>query len=86
MKLIVKVDLSRAEDPAAHVAAVLKGVAPSATAEEVFPGLRTGASAGLVTVHLPDAAGPAAQRASVAALNGDGAIAYVDDPKRRQPR
>lgn len=86
MELIVKVDLARATDPVKHVTRVLEAVAPSATAEEVFPGLRTGASAGLVTVHLPGTAGSKAHRASVAALNGDAAVAYVDEPKRRRPR
>ena len=85
MELIVKVDVARAKDPAAHVVRLLKGVAPSATAEEVFPGLRTGASAGLVAVRLPGAAGAKLQHACREALEGDKAIAYVDEPKRRRP-
>jgi hypothetical protein len=84
VELIVKVDLARASNPAEYVATVLERVAPAATAEEVFPGLRTGASAGLVTVRCPGAAA-AAQRACIAALEGDAAIAYVSEPKRRRP-
>ena len=53
VKLIVKVDPKRSKDPARHVskccAAPVEG-----RVEEVFPGLRDGSSAGLVTVTLPD--------------------------------
>lgn len=85
MKLIVKVDPTRAKDPAKHVAKVLRGAGSSGRAEEVFPGLRTGASAGLVSVQLPDAPDDKARRATVKALRDDEAIAYVDTPKPRRP-
>jgi hypothetical protein len=85
-ELVVKVDVRRAADPAAHVAAVLRRVAPEATAEEVFPGLRTGASAGLVTVRFTGASDVAARRACLTALTDDPAVASVHAPKSRYPR
>jgi hypothetical protein len=53
VKLIVKVDPKRSKDPAKHVTKVLRDVGESGSVEEVFPGLRTGSSAGLVMVTLP---------------------------------
>lgn len=85
-ELVVKVDVRRAGDPAAHVAAVLRPVAPDATAEEVFPGLRTGASAGLVTVRFTGASDAAARRACLTTLTNDPAVASVHTPKSRHPR
>jgi hypothetical protein len=84
VELIVKVDLNRAKDPAAHVSRLLSAVAPKASTEEVFPGLRSGASAGLVSVRLPCARGSKEHRASVKALREDAAIAYVQEPKPRR--
>jgi hypothetical protein len=85
MKLIVKVDPKRSRDPAKHVSKVLRSVGKRGRVEEVFPGLRTGASAGLVAVTLPGSPGTKAQRATVKALQDDDAIAYVDTPKPRRP-
>jgi len=85
-ELMVKVDVSRVTDPAAHVAAILQRVAPGATAEDVFPGLRDGARAGLVTVRGAAAAGTAAHDACVRALTADPAIRAVHEPKSRRPR
>jgi hypothetical protein len=53
--------------------------------EEVFPGLRSGSSAGLVSVNLSDAADPKSRRAVVKALRDDEAIAYVNPPRPRRP-
>jgi hypothetical protein len=85
VELIVKVDPAKAKDPAAHVRRVLAsaGIA-DARAEEVFPGLRTGESAGLVSIAVP-AAIPETQRLAVQALKDDTAIRYVQEPKRRKP-
>ena len=85
MKLIVKVDVNRSKDPARHVSKVLRGAGESGRCEEVFPGLRTGSSAGLVAVTLPDAPDTKARRATLKALREDEAIAYVDTPKTRRP-
>lgn len=85
-ELVVKVDVGRVDDPAAHVSAVLRRVAPGATAEEVFPGLRDGASAGLVTVRFTPAATDAARRTCVSALTADPAVSSVHAPKSRRPR
>jgi hypothetical protein len=85
VKLIVKVDPKRARDPAKHVAKVLRDAGSGCRAEEVFPGLRSGASAGLVSVQLPDAPDAKSRRATIKALRDDEAIAYVDTPKPRRP-
>lgn len=86
VKLIVKVDPKRSKDPAKHVTKVLGGAATrGGRVEEVFPGLRSGASAGLVSVELDDTRDAKAQRAAVKALRDDDAISYVDTPKSRRP-
>jgi hypothetical protein len=85
VKLIVKVDPARSTDPAAHVSKVLRSAGGGGHVEEVFPGLRTGSSAGLVTVTLPDSA-EATHRATLKALRDDEAISYVEAPKARRPR
>lgn len=84
--IVVKVDVRRVDDPAAHVAAVLRRVAPGATAEEVFPGLRDGASAGLVTVRFTSAVDAPARRACLSALTADPAVASAHEPKSRRAR
>lgn len=85
MKLIVKVDPKRSDDPAGHVSKVLSGVSRGGHVEEVFPGLRSGSSAGLVSVTLPDEPDAKGRRAALKALEDDAAISYVEKPKRRRP-
>jgi hypothetical protein len=85
VKLIVKVDTTRSKDPAGHVSKVLRAVTSGGHAEEVFPGLRSGSSAGLVSVTLPDVPDGKEQRAALKALRDDEAISYVETPKRRRP-
>jgi hypothetical protein len=85
VKLIVKVDPKRSKDPAKHVSQVLRSAGESGRVEEVFPGLRNGSSAGLVTVTLPDATDTKVRRAALKALRDDEAISYVDTPKPRRP-
>jgi hypothetical protein len=82
VKLIVKVDPKRSKDPAKHVSKVLRHAGEGGHVEEVFPGLRTGSSAGLVAVTLPDAK---SRQATLKALREDDAISYVDTPKTRRP-
>jgi hypothetical protein len=82
VKLIVKVDPKRSKDPAKHVSKVLRDAGEGGHVEEVFPGLRSGSSAGLVAVTLPDAK---PRRATLKALREDDAISYVDTPKTRRP-
>ena len=84
MKLIVKVDPKRSKNPARHVSKVLRGAGGGGRVEEVFPGLRNGSSAGLVTVTLPDAPDTKTRRATLKALRDDDAISYVDTPKPRK--
>jgi hypothetical protein len=84
VKLIVKVDVTRSKDPARHVSKLVRGAGEGCRVEEIFPGLRTGASAGLVEVTLPDAPDAKARRATLKALRDDDAIAYVDTPKTRR--
>lgn len=85
MKFIVKVDITRSKDPATHVSNVLRSAGTGGHVEEVFPGLRSGSSAGLVTVTLPDAPDAEATRATLKALRDDDAISYVNMPKGRRP-
>jgi len=85
VKLIVKVDPRRSKDPARHVSKVLRGAGRKCRVEEVFPGLRDGSSAGLVSVTLPDEPDTKGQRAALKALREDEAISYVDTPKTRRP-
>ena len=82
VKLIVKVDPKRSKDPAKHVSKVLRNAGEGGQVEEIFPGLRSGSSAGLVAVTLPDAK---SRRATLKALREDDAISYVDTPKTRRP-
>ena len=82
LKLIVKVDPKRSKDPAKHVSKVLRNAGEGGQVEEIFPGLRSGSSAGLVAVTLPDAK---SRRATLKALREDDAISYVDTPKTRRP-
>lgn len=85
MKLIVKVDPKRSKDPAKHVSKVLRDAATTGgRVEEVFPGLRSGSSAGLVSVELDDTRDGKTQRAAVKALRDDEAISYVNTPKPRR--
>lgn len=84
MKLIVKVDPKRSKNPARHVSKVLRGAGEGGRVEEVFPGLRSGSSAGLVTVTLTDAPDAKVRRATLKALRDDDAISYVDTPKTRR--
>ena len=85
MKLIVKVDPKRAKNPAKHVSKVLGAATTRGRVEEVFPGLRSGSSAGLVSVELDDTRDEATHRAAVKALQDDAAISYVNTPKPRRP-
>jgi len=85
VRLVVKVDPSRSQNPAKHVSNVLRKAGHDGRVEEVFPGLRSGSSAGLVSVNLSEAADPKATRAAVKALRDDEAIAYVNPPKPRRP-
>jgi hypothetical protein len=86
VKLIVKVDPKRAKEPAKHVSKILRSAATSGgRVEEVFPGLRTGSSAGLVSVDLENLRDSKSQRAALKALRDDEAISYVNTPKPRRP-
>lgn len=86
VKLIVKVDPDRSKDPAKHVRKVLRSAATrGGRVEELFPGLRSGSSAGLVVVELDDTRDAEAHHAAVKALRADEAISYVDTPKPRRP-
>lgn len=86
MQLVVKVDLARAKDAAAHVQRLVTAVVPGATVEEVFPGLRDGASAGLVTLHLPPRLAQSRIDACLDALRADSAVQYAQPPSPRRAR
>ncbi len=55
---------------------VLRGAGEKCRVEEVFPGLRDGSSAGLVSVTLPDEPDKKVRRAALKALRDDEAISY----------
>jgi hypothetical protein len=85
VELIVKVDPTHADDPARYVTRVLRAAGETGRVEEVFPGLRSGASAGLVSVSLTDTGDAKTRRATLKLLRGDAAIAYVHTTKPRRP-
>jgi hypothetical protein len=85
VKLIVKVDPKLVQQPVEHVNNVLRNAGEVGRVEEVFPGLRSGSSAGLVEVTLPDAANAKVRRGTLKALRDDNAISYVNAPKTRRP-
>jgi len=84
MKLVVKVDPKCAPDPVAHVRELLRKAGDSGDVEEVFPDLREGSSAGLVTVTFPDSHDSKARQATLKVLRDDEAVAYVETPKARR--
>ena len=87
MEIIVKVDPARAGEPAEHVREVVGATQPGLVeVEEVFPGLRSGRSAGLVSLTLPDQLASSAREAVLAALRSDAAVEYVEAPKPRRAR
>jgi len=87
MEIVVKVDRSRIKDPADHVKKIvrrargLRRMAPQA--EEVFPGLDTGRSAGLVSLQLPDDITPADGETILQALRNDASVEYANRPPGR---
>jgi hypothetical protein len=85
VKLIVKVDPKRSKHPAKHISKLLRDAGKKCRVEEVFPGLRDGSSAGLVSVTLPDEPDTRVRRATLKALRDDEAISYVTTPKARRP-
>jgi len=89
VRLIVKVDPHGTSDPAAHVSRLLESAhsaGAAAEVEEVFPGLRTGRSAGLVSVRLACAPGSKGHQDSLAALRADAAVSYVEEPSARRAK
>jgi hypothetical protein len=92
VEIIVKVDVKAAgtAEPAAHVAGVVRAVVrnapPRIEAEEVFPGLREGHSAGMVCLVLPDDLPDAALQEIMRALQDDRLVEYAEPPSRRSAR
>jgi hypothetical protein len=54
--------------------------------EEVFPGLRDGRSAGLVSVRLPCAPGSKGHLDSLAALRASDGVTSVEEPHPRRAK
>jgi len=88
VEIIVKVDAKKVAEPATHVGRAVERTAGGAgiQVEEVFPGLKSGHSAGLVSLQLPDRLSPATREALLRALDDDEVIEYVEVPKPRRPR
>jgi hypothetical protein len=89
LEIIVKVDPRRAEEPAVHVRRLLGTSGETKgriEVEEVFPGLRKGRSAGLVSLTLPDRVADSVRDALVKTLRADQAVEFVELPKVRRAK
>ena len=90
MEIIVKVKATGQQDPAAHVADIVRAAGrttpPRIEAEEVFPGLLEGHRAGLVCVVLPDDLPGAELQEIMRALRADRLVEYAEPPSRRSAR
>jgi hypothetical protein len=90
VEIIVKVKARQVRDPAAHVAGVVRGTetiaAPRVEVEEVFPGLRTGHSAGMVTLVLPNDLRAQDLERIMRALRDDLLVEYAEPPSPRTAR
>lgn len=90
MQITVKVNPRRGKDAAAVVRECLKSarpeVAEAAGVEEVFPGLRSGRRAGMVTVNLPQRLSHDQVKAVITALQSDDAIEYAEASAPRKSR
>ena len=90
MEIVVKVDRSRINDPARHVTKIVRRArgarALSARAEEIFPDVQVGHSAGLVSLELPDDVTIDDSERILKALRDDDSIEYANCPARRSPK
>lgn len=90
VEIVVKVNRSRIDDPAGHVAKIVRrarGVRElSARAEEIFPDVHVGHSAGLVSLELPDDVTTDDSERILQALRDDEAIEYANRPSPRSPK
>lgn len=90
MEIVVKVDRSRINDPAGHVTKIVRRArgprALSARAEEIFPGVHVGHSAGLVSLELPDDVTTDDSERILKALRDDESIEYANRPSRRSAK
>jgi hypothetical protein len=87
VEIVIKVNRQRVKDPAAHVTTIVRRAgarcAPRARAEEIFPGLESGHSAGLVSLELPDDVAPEDSDRILQALRNDDSIEYANRPAPR---
>jgi hypothetical protein len=89
-QIVVKVDERRAGVAVATVRGVLEredpALAAEATIAEVFPGLRAGSRAGMVTVEVPDRVPVGAREALLDALRAQEGVEYAELAGARRPR
>lgn len=90
MEFVIKVNRQRVKDPASHVATIVRRAgaahAPHARAEEIFPEVTTGHSAGLVSLELPDDLAADDSERILRALRDDESVEYANRPPGRQPK
>jgi hypothetical protein len=90
VEIIVKVKAIQVSDPAAHVARLVRGTetitAQRIAVEEVFPGLRTGHSAGMVSLVVPDDLPGGDLQRILHALRSDRLVEYAEKPSPRMTR
>ena len=86
MEIVIKVDRSRIDDPAGHVTRIVNRAGRrklAAHAEEIFPDVHVGRSAGLVSVQLPDDLTVDDSKKILEALRDDASVEYANRPSRR---
>jgi hypothetical protein len=90
VQITVKVNPARAKSATAVVREHLKAVHPDigegSAVEEVFPGVRSGRRAGMVTVKLPQKLSHDEVKAVITALQSDEAIEYAEAVTPRKSR
>lgn len=90
MQITVKVNATRARSAAKVVRERLKSASPqvaeTAAVEEVFPGVKSGRRAGMVTVNLPQKISHADVETVLSALQADEAVEYAEPVAPRKGR
>ena len=82
MKITVKVNPRGGKAPASVVRNLLKNLRSTPKVEEVFPGLRSGRRAGMVTVDVSDEE----SEHVLHELRADAAIAYAEPARKKKPK
>ena len=86
MQITVKVKPQAGKKPAAVVRLCVTSMQPDAKVEEVFPDVKTGRRAGLVSVELPDTISDEASDALLASLRAQDDVEYAEPAAPRRSR